>query len=151
MYLVFTRMPGESYHRQLRSLLLYLCDVFRTCVGSAWALWASFRFRLQGGLLRMAGDLEHYSVCVYIYIYMFSSMLLPTTVCWDVPNINLCNQFSTLSPVSCSLYSIFSNSHSWLCQFSLLLIYLCRKISLFSCRKQVVTVQHCPIFIVVGF
>ena len=90
-------------------------------------------------------------VCIYIYIYMFSSMLLPTTVCWDVPNINLCNQFSTLSPVSCSLYSIFSNSHSWLCQFSLLLIYLCRKISLFSCRKQVVTVQHCPIFIVVGF
>ena len=28
MYLVFTRMPGESYHRQLRSLLLYLCDTF---------------------------------------------------------------------------------------------------------------------------
>ena len=25
---VFTRMPGESYHRQLRSLLLYLCYVF---------------------------------------------------------------------------------------------------------------------------
>ena len=22
-YLVFTRMPGDSYHRQLRSLLLY--------------------------------------------------------------------------------------------------------------------------------
>jgi len=31
MYLVFTRMPGESYHRQLRSLLLYLCYV-------CWAL-----------------------------------------------------------------------------------------------------------------
>ena len=29
MYLVFTRMPGESYRRQLRSLLLYLCYVFR--------------------------------------------------------------------------------------------------------------------------
>jgi len=28
MYLVFTCMPGESYHRQLRSLLLYLCYVF---------------------------------------------------------------------------------------------------------------------------
>ena len=28
MYLVFTRMPGESYRRQLRSLLLYLCYVF---------------------------------------------------------------------------------------------------------------------------
>ena len=28
MYLVFTRMPGESYRRQHRSLLLYLCYVF---------------------------------------------------------------------------------------------------------------------------
>ena len=27
MYLVFTRMPGESYRRQLRSLLLYLCYI----------------------------------------------------------------------------------------------------------------------------
>ena len=29
IYLVFTCMPGESYHRQLRSLLLCLCDIFR--------------------------------------------------------------------------------------------------------------------------
>ena len=29
MYLVFTRMPGESYCRPLRFLLLCLCDVFR--------------------------------------------------------------------------------------------------------------------------
>ena len=29
MYLVFTRMPGESYRRRLSSLLLYLCYVFR--------------------------------------------------------------------------------------------------------------------------
>ena len=28
MYLVFTRMPGQSYCRHLRSLLLSLCDVF---------------------------------------------------------------------------------------------------------------------------
>ena len=28
MHLVFTRMPGESYQKQLRSLLLYLCYVF---------------------------------------------------------------------------------------------------------------------------
>ena len=40
MYLVFTGMPGESYRRRLRSLLLYLCYVF--CVDSVRALWASF-------------------------------------------------------------------------------------------------------------
>ena len=28
-YLVFTRLPGESYRRRLRSLLLLLRDVFR--------------------------------------------------------------------------------------------------------------------------
>ena len=31
-YLVFTRMPGESYRRRLRSLLLCLCDVFRALI-----------------------------------------------------------------------------------------------------------------------
>ena len=34
MYLVFTRMPGESYIRRLRSLLLYLCYVFRALINS---------------------------------------------------------------------------------------------------------------------
>ena len=34
MYLSFTRMPGESYRRQLRSLLLYLCDIFRALINS---------------------------------------------------------------------------------------------------------------------
>ena len=31
---VFTRMPGESYRRPLRSLLLYLCYVFRAPINS---------------------------------------------------------------------------------------------------------------------
>ena len=34
MYLVFTRMPGESYRRRFRSLLLYLCYVFRALINS---------------------------------------------------------------------------------------------------------------------
>ena len=35
MYLVFTRMPGESYRRRLRSLLLYkLCNVYRAPINS---------------------------------------------------------------------------------------------------------------------
>ena len=40
MYLVFTRMPGESYRRRLRSLLLYLCTVFRALINSVvWKYW----------------------------------------------------------------------------------------------------------------
>ena len=34
MYLVFTRMPGESYRRRLGALLAYLCDVFRAQINS---------------------------------------------------------------------------------------------------------------------
>ena len=34
MYLVFTCMPGESYHRWLRSLLLYLCYIFWALINS---------------------------------------------------------------------------------------------------------------------
>ena len=33
-YLVFTRMPCESYRRRLRSLLLCLCDVFPALITS---------------------------------------------------------------------------------------------------------------------
>ena len=34
VYLVFTRMPGESNSRRLRSLLLYMCYVFRALINS---------------------------------------------------------------------------------------------------------------------
>ena len=34
MYLPFTRMPGESYRRRLRSLLRCLRDVFRALINS---------------------------------------------------------------------------------------------------------------------
>ena len=34
MYLVFTRMPGESYRRRFVSLLLRLCDVYRALINS---------------------------------------------------------------------------------------------------------------------
>ena len=41
MYLVFTRMPGESCHRWLRSLLLYLCYIFWALINSlvGWFDW----------------------------------------------------------------------------------------------------------------
>ena len=39
---VFTRMPGESYRRRLRSLLLYLYDVFRALINSL-VCWKTFQ------------------------------------------------------------------------------------------------------------
>ena len=40
IYLVFTRMPGKSYPRRLRSLMLCLCDVFRALINSL-VCWCS--------------------------------------------------------------------------------------------------------------
>ena len=37
MYLVHTRMPGESYRRQLRSLLLSFCYVFQALINNSLA------------------------------------------------------------------------------------------------------------------
>ena len=39
MYLVFTRMPADSFCRQLRSLLLCLCDIFWT-LNNSLACWS---------------------------------------------------------------------------------------------------------------
>ena len=43
VYLVLTRMPGESYCRRRRSLL-YLCDVFHSIINSlvCWFYWSAF-------------------------------------------------------------------------------------------------------------
>ena len=45
MYLVFTCRPGESYCRQFRSLLLYLCYVFCMLINSlvCWEKYAHFQ------------------------------------------------------------------------------------------------------------
>ena len=47
MYLVFTRMPGESYRRRLGSLLLDLCYVFRALINSLVLTLAKDRLRLK--------------------------------------------------------------------------------------------------------
>ena len=48
MHFVFTRMPGESYRRRLRSLLLCLRDVFRPLINSlvCWffSIWLLYQY-----------------------------------------------------------------------------------------------------------
>ena len=45
-YLVFSRLPGESYRRRLRSLLLCLCDVLRALINSLVSALGLVLFRL---------------------------------------------------------------------------------------------------------
>ena len=47
MYLVFTRMPGESYRRRLRSLLLHLCDGCRALIISLVCRYFFLPYRLS--------------------------------------------------------------------------------------------------------
>ena len=46
MHLVFTRMPGESYHRRLGSLLLYLCYIFWTLINSLMCWFTMVRYKV---------------------------------------------------------------------------------------------------------
>ena len=47
MYLVFTSLTGESYHRWLRSLLLCLCGDFRMLINSVMCWWWVGCFKLH--------------------------------------------------------------------------------------------------------
>ena len=55
MYLVFTRMPGESYRRRHRSLLLWLCDVFRALINSLVCGASSVSLALRYGSIISCG------------------------------------------------------------------------------------------------
>ena len=48
LYLVFTRMPGESYHRRLRSLVLSWFDVFWALINSLVCWFWIFAHHLGG-------------------------------------------------------------------------------------------------------
>ena len=50
MYFAFTCMPGESYRRRLRSLLLYLCYVIRALINSLACSVDSLRRSVKNGL-----------------------------------------------------------------------------------------------------
>ena len=70
MYLVFTRMPGESYRRRLRSLLLYLCYVF-VC----WFCTSA----LSHVLFQIWRSSQHY------YLHSYShSMMSKSTKSWQI-------------------------------------------------------------------
>ena len=84
MYTAFTCMPGESYHRRLRSLLLCLCGIFRALINSLvcwfcmrtldlvpfqiaviyqYRLWPCFG-RWTFYRKRLAGDLRKLFTCI---------------------------------------------------------------------------------------
>ena len=65
MYLVFTSMPGESYHRQFRSSLLHLCYVFRALINSlvCWLCTSALGF-----ILFQIYNTHNFYVCLYVTV-----------------------------------------------------------------------------------
>ena len=57
MSLVFTRTPGESYCRGLRSLLLYLCYIFRALINSL-VCWSRRRGRIVSSWILLSSQLH---------------------------------------------------------------------------------------------
>ena len=94
IYLVFTRMPGESYCRRLRSLLLCLCNVIGALINSplCWLRQQqkqkSLRFIIFDYLVWSwprtsqagAGDIEEIMqrICCMLYKLFFTDRL------WDI-------------------------------------------------------------------
>ena len=74
MYLVFIRMPGESYCRRLRSLLLSLCYVFRALINSLvwWFIWTrvqcSVCFQVDG-IRNLSESFAYVSFGIVLFVW----------------------------------------------------------------------------------
>ena len=68
IYLVFTRMPGESYRRRLKSLLLCSCDVFRAIINSLMC-WFYQIITETGLCTEEEEDIGHFQIIIEIGHY----------------------------------------------------------------------------------
>ena len=91
MYLVFTSLPGESYRRRLRSLLVYLCDVFWALINSlvCWFIYknvcVAVWYRLCGCVVPFVWLYD--AVCVAVWYRLYDCVMfvwLYGTVCMTV-------------------------------------------------------------------
>ena len=98
MYLVFTRMPGESYRRLLRSLLLYLCYVFRVLTPL---------FVDQTHTHTLSLSLSHTHIHTHIHIYIHTH-----TACTDL-FMPLMQMAKSLVMTPDSMVSMHTASSAW--------------------------------------
>ena len=75
MYLVFTPMPGESYRRRLRPLLVYLCYVFQALINSLVYYICVYILYDSEKLMCTLKALIHFD----LQVYMIYDQLLETT------------------------------------------------------------------------
>ena len=73
MYIVFTRIPGESYRKRLKSLWLYLCYVFRALLNSIVVDFPVVCLCVWGGGGGGGGD--HVFILKRLYTTLFVPMM----------------------------------------------------------------------------
>ena len=107
MYLVFTRVPGESYRRRISSLLLYLRYVFRALINCLVCLLPSVKVIAQGVFHGAnPGRLRSTALCVYCQV----SRLLHKE-CFMVQILVGCDQLPCVFIAKCQGYC--TRSVSW--------------------------------------
>ena len=87
MYFVFTRMPGESYRRRLRSLLLCFCDVF-PALNNSLVCWLLTEFVLEGTpdiSLSLSLSLSLLLLLLLLFVCLFASSFLAFLFACFVP------------------------------------------------------------------
>ena len=104
MYLVFTCMPGESYHRWLWSLVLYLRYVFQALINSliCWSNLISCHHLLLYWVVPCMDQIAYYRLSSSVSLY---AQLLSCIISWS---------FVLLSSYFCSVYRYLLSSASGL-------------------------------------
>ena len=89
MYLVFTRMPGESYRRRLGSLLVYLCYVFEALIHSlvCWCYICVYGSEKLMCTLKALIHFDQSQVCM-IYNQLLETTMVSPSSDWS------CNVFN---------------------------------------------------------
>ena len=121
MYLAFERIPGESYRRRLRSLLLYLCDVFRALINSPVSWFCTSAVGLV--LFQMCASIVRREVGFFVLLLLTS-------------------QETTTGRSCCSYsYSLVIIWH-WYLPLCIIILYNCFNCSSYLCPLHHIYILH---------
>ena len=120
-FIIVTGMPGKSYHRQLRSLLWYLCDVIRALINSL-VHWLNFiiifrlhYFLLLSRLTHVTSDSE-WAPAAFIGPFLISTNAVYLFVCcmagamWNCCRLGASSVHTTQPCISLPCHCIWSHT-----------------------------------------
>ena len=166
MYLGFTRMPGESYRRPLRSVLLYLCYVFRALINSlvCW-LWHGrntdikipppsflclhFFFFWGEGTVKSKAKFHKNEIHIHTALRTRKYLrgielykILIYIICWG-PHLQMSPKRFTMGPVALPFLHLYSSRmRLWMGDCNSFFIYCCFSYSAYTCILYIVSCHN---------